>query len=174
MARKNDKVEDIAMDTVRDEVIEENVQALVMAANNKDSLMEIFGTTQTKTALYTSLDRDTKEGRILIGKALGQADLKAAQFMDKPFPVADVLIHIIYLPIEDANGELTGQVDAQPRTVLIGPNGETAQFVSQGIARSLQNIMGLWGMPPWNPPLTVKLRQIETKRGRTYNLQVTD
>lgn len=170
MARKNEPIiEDL-------EPEQENLPAEISAPSNSDAaLSKVVGFGGgAQTALYTSLDMGTKEGKILAGKALNQADMNADMFRDKPFPVANVLMHVIYLPVEDDKGEPTGEMEPLPRTVLIGENGQTAQFVSLGIARSLQNLFGLWGKPPWTPALTVKLRQITTRKGRTYNLEVVD
>ena len=169
MAKKDTKVEDNeVLETVPETAL------AVVGANTREALAQVFEDANLNLPMYTSLDPHVKEERILLGKAMNQADMRAAQFMDKPFPVANVLIHLVPLPVEDKDGELTGEVNMQPRTVLIGAKGETAQFVSQGLARSLRNIFALWGQPPWNPPLNLKLRQIETKKGRTYNLEVVE
>lgn len=52
------------------------------------------------------------------------------------------------------------------RVILIDPEGETLSFVSAGVVGSLDMIRTLVGDGPFDPPLPVTVRRIETGAGR--------
>lgn len=119
---------------------------------------------------WTSLDTGTNEGKKKALKALGNSDFPASYMRDVPFLVQDVLAH----EVQVANRE-TGEITQAVRCVLISPDGKTVSFVSAGVLGSLRNIMQLFGKPPWDPPLKLAVRDVNTRSGyRTYNLVLAD
>ena len=117
----------------------------------------------------TNLDITTMKGKVFAQKALSQADFSIEDLeSSQTFIMESCLIHEV--EIDDENKEET--IKAK-RVVLISPSGETAAFVSQGVYNSMRNIMGLFGIGPWNPPLVLKAKVIPTRKKRkTINLEV--
>lgn len=132
-----------------------------------DPGMMFFG--QQQMQIFTTLPQETDEQKALVLKAATSApDMKPADLMGTPFPMANILAHQVTL-MNDKSGELVTAV----RCVLINPDGKTAGFVSEGVQRNLAMIFQLFGKPPYNPALFVRVKQVDTRRGnRTYTLEV--
>ncbi len=119
------------------------------------------------TKLWASLDTSTEEGKINLIKALGNADYSAEDLAKVPFPTENIVVHQVNIETED------GETIEANRTVLIGPDGQTASFVSQGVISSLRNIFAVFGLPPWKPPLALSVKEVRTRKGwKTLNLIV--
>ncbi len=126
---------------------------------------EIFG--GDKVNIWSSIDINSTEGKMKVQKALASADYGSEHVMKVPFEVQDIVVHGV--KIVDENGEVT---DAT-RTVLLSPSGETVSFTSEGVISSLRNIFSIFGLPPFNPPLKVQVKEVKTRRGwKTLNLIV--
>jgi len=125
----------------------------------------IFG--EQKISLWSSIDVSTREGKMQVQKALGTADYTADDLKQVPFPVQNIVVHSVKIESED------GGVINAVRTVLISPDGKTASFVSGGILSSLRNIFSLFGIPPYDEPLNMIVKETKTRKGwRTLNLIV--
>lgn len=79
--------------------------------------------------------------------------------------------HIVAHSVEIVDQE-TGEVQDADRIVLVTPEGESYSCVSNGVRRSLQQIMALTNsMPPWDPAMVLDVKQKNTRLGRrTYIL----
>lgn len=120
-----------------------------------------------ETGFFTTLNRDTD--KMLMVKALGNADMKGEELEREPMLVSDVMIHMV--PVKSDTDEET----LAPRTVLISPDGKTAAFVSDGILSSLKNLIFVYGELPWKPALKVRASLVKTRKGyRTYNLTIEE
>lgn len=123
-----------------------------------------------QSRFWTSLDTSTIEGKKKALRALGNSDFPASYMRDMPFHTTDVLVH----EVQVANRE-TGEITQAVRCVLISSDGKTISFVSNGVLGSLRNIIQLFGRPPWDPPLKLFVRDVNTRGGyRTYNLVLAD
>lgn len=142
------------------------VDAASLPTADLDPGQSFFGGPST---IWTSLPQNTDEERALVLKAATSApDLKPADLMMTPFPMANILAHSVTL-FNDKTGEYLNAV----RCVLIDPGGKTASFVSEGIQKNLGMVFQLFGKPPFSPALFVRVKQVDTRRGnRTYNLEV--
>lgn len=84
--------------------------------------------------------------------------------------VEHVLAHRVEM-VDEESGEIT----LGDRIVLVTPKGDAYQAVSAGVRRSVQLIAHFKGLPPWTPPLKLKVEQIPTRRGfRTFTLTPVD
>ena len=111
-------------------------------------------------AIVTTLS-DPKQIIAAMNDTLPMTDLK-----DKPAKFVDVIIH---------KATVMGEGDEEPtdvrRTVLISDKGVNYAAVSEGVISSIEQISSLYGPPPWDPPLKLKLIEKQTRRGyRTYRL----
>lgn len=112
--------------------------------------------------IWTSLP-DTPEGRLELARHLGGADAaKLSKEINTTLKVAHVLVHRVNVITED--GE---EIEAD-RCVLIGPDGEAFACVSEGVRKSIQILGAVVGIPPWSPPLELRVVQTETRSGRRF------
>lgn len=80
------------------------------------------------------------------------------------------LLHF-YVEVVQVVSEQSGELVNVPRCVLIDEKGKGYQAVSIGMYNSLKRIVSMFGLPDtWSEPLAVEVQQIETKKGRTFNL----
>lgn len=117
--------------------------------------------------VVTSFPTDTVERRSKVLELIEGEANKAEDIMGMPFMLQDFICHPIQL--ESAEG---GEIVDAVRTILIDADGNPVACVSQGVLKSLQRIGWAVGrMPPWVPPIKVKLVQRSTGKGRrTYKL----
>lgn len=115
---------------------------------------------------YTSLDLGTREGKMLAFKAMSNPTLKNEALKNTAFEVKHIFKHSVKL--ED---EKTGEEVETDRIVLINEQGHTVAFVSGGAITSVENLIQIFGPAPWDPPIPVKLEEVNTRKGRrAYNL----
>lgn len=120
-------------------------------------------------SVWTSLPDDRKTDLLM---AL-QADALPLREMlgdDEPLEVQHIVAHRIELV-----DEKTGEVDEADRIILITPNGDMYACVSKGVRKSVQLLMMAYGMPPWEPPVRVRMNETQTRKGRRlYQLLPAD
>lgn len=117
---------------------------------------------------WSNLPEKTDEGRALILKCHADADLKGNEMIGKVFDTKWLMAH----PVEITD-EKTGEITDAVRTVLVSPEGRTMSFVSSGILRSLRVMVMLYGRGPWDPPLPLEVKQINTRNSRrTFTLTI--
>lgn len=153
-----------------------------MAVNDeKEKLNEILGEDEAGLVVaadegfrggvkrvFTTLDIETFEGKVLAAKCMSNAEIPNETLRTEPFFVKNIFIHGVTLTNEE-----TGETKESRRAVLINPEGETVAFVSEGVISSLQNLTGLFGLPPWEPAIPVMMKEVKTRRGyRTFNLEI--
>jgi hypothetical protein len=68
--------------------------------------------------------------------------------------------------IEMMNGN-TGDTQDQIRVALITPANEVYGFVSSGIAQAVLQMVEAFGVKPFDPPIDVNVKRMETRRGMT-------
>ncbi len=74
----------------------------------------------------------------------------------------------------DFENEETGEIVRTFRTVLVTPANETFSFVSQGVAKGIQQVHATFGTKPLDPALKFKVVQKTTsKKRRVYVLVPT-
>jgi len=59
----------------------------------------------------------------------------------------------------------TGEESEPIRTVLFAGEGKIYHFVSDGVAKSLAKIIGVFGVGPYHPPISVTVGSIRTRAG---------
>lgn len=110
---------------------------------------------------WTSVPKTTPLGRQTIMKALSACDKKSDDVVNQVLAIRDILIH----PVTIVNQESAEEVECM-RTVLIAGDGQTVGFVSQGVYRSVVNLITLYGPPPWSPELKVTVKSKPTSAGK--------
>ena len=125
---------------------------------------------QRQRNTFTTIDISTIEGKKQAFRCMSACDTPNEELRQNVFEVENIFIHEVSLADEN-----TGERVKMARTVLVSPQGKTTAFVSQGVLTSLQNLVMLFGMPPWKPALKVKVKEVITRRKfRVYNLELME
>lgn len=117
----------------------------------------------TPGGVLTSLDFGTQSGKVSMVKAMTTEDLKAEEAIDEIIDVEHVLVHIVMLP-----DKVTGELKPCKRTVLVGTNGVRVAAVSDGVISSLDSFAGVFGPPPWNPPIKCRIKRKKSAGGNWF------
>lgn len=116
----------------------------------------------SSTPFFTSIDARTPEGKILLFKVSEETDHKIDEVLDTVIDLRDV-----YVSQATKNDGRTGEVMSLTRCVLIDKGGVSYSTFSDGIAESVKKLIGIYGMPPWIMPLSVRLAKRKTGSGFT-------
>lgn len=134
----------------------------LVPTNPEPNLPAIAGLVSLGQGVFSTLSPTDPETRYDLAEAITGEALGVDDLGDPPIELAAIVVHPQTLVNEE-----TGEVFEVQRTVLKTADGLWIAFCSGGIVRSLKTLLALWGPPPWNPPLKVKVQRIKTRRGRT-------
>lgn len=114
---------------------------------------------------FCTMTAEDKKAKITLFNACSNPD-KISAIIGKRIDLLHFFVEVVQV-ISEQSGELVNV----PRCVLIEKNGKGYQAVSIGMYNSLKRIVSMFGLPDtWDSPLAVEVQQIETKKGRTFNL----
>lgn len=128
--------------------------------------------------MFTTMRVETKQEKARFYNVVQNPTHKMSEYINKEIKIADVYMERVILEREDEvelDGEKTKVERSLPavKTVIITPEGEGILAHSTGIAESLYSIFTIFGLPSeWDEPLTVRLLQIETPKGRYFKFEV--
>ena len=158
--------ENLSADVTTGEVVEYEGGPSVQRANAStisDAVAKVnsLGNAE-ELGVYSSIDGSTFEGRVATLAALTDS-VPAADHLNEDFSLKDVVVQAITLTNKnDKTGEL--EEDVALRVILVTDIGNL-HAVSNGLFRSIQNIIGTLGHPStW--PTSVKAKVVE-ERGRS-------
>jgi hypothetical protein len=122
---------------------------------------------QTAFVVHTTLPQNTPQERFKVIELIEGETLSGESCLGCEFELSDYIVH----PVTFLNEE-TGEVVEARRTLLLQDGQPPIAFVSDGILKSIGRIAYAAGqVPPFKPPIKVKLRQVSGKGGRrTYKL----
>lgn len=99
--------------------------------------------------------------------ATGPDVIKPDAILGKEFKLQSFYCHQVQI-MQAADGEFVDAI----RCVLIAPDGTACGFASNGIASDLARIISAFGMGPYEPPLSIVIKQFRTRRGMNcYSIQ---
>ena len=124
-------------------------------------------TNQGAGAMVTSLtaNQGDRAAAARVFNALNNPSEKVSNHINEVIEVRDYLIEMVEMEKQDAYGNGTGEYEVVPRVVLISPDGTAYQAVSRGMANCLRNLIGCVGNAPWEPAISLKVKQISVGRG---------
>lgn len=139
----------------------ENPTDVVVRRGINDVATEIE-TMDNSLGFYSSVDVSTKEGKVKTLNALQDAE-KLQDNLNVPLNVVDIIVQTASV-VDDR----TGEESWVPRVTLILDDGRAIAGMSNGLFRSLKNIIGVMGHPTtWDGPLSIKVEERGPK-GRQY------
>lgn len=145
--------------------MENQTEETRVALTSQERAMSIFA---QNPGLWTSL---SLENPAAILNSLGDADHNLIDFCAGGGVVN--CVHILSHPVEIEKED--GEPEAALRVVLIDDAGETYSSVATGVKKSISNLFMIFGLPPYNPPVKLKAKEVRTRRGfKTVNLKVVE
>lgn len=135
----------------------------IMAQVRKDdAVMAIEGLTGEVTTSFYSGKAETADEKLNLYDAVQNSKHKMKEIINTPFTVKDVYAEVVTL----ADGTKA------PRVVLISPDGDSVTCVSKSVLGSLQKLFAIFGQPPYEEGIAVIPRQVSTKNGQAYTLEI--
>lgn len=101
-------------------------------------------------------------------KAFAQADGNLCDMADKTIAVENIVIH--HAQVRD---QQTQELLSMVRLVLLAPDGKCYASVASVPLNSLTHLLGIpgIGMPPYDPPVMIRLAPVKLKVGKTVTLE---
>ena len=118
---------------------------------------------------YCSMPKDTLEEKKAIYNALGKADYRVSDCLNKTINLKDIIVQ----KYTNTNEE-TGEVEDKYRTILIADDGTTFASASHGLFTSCKRLFALLGLPEtWTEPVPIQVVEITTKQGfKSYDVKL--
>lgn len=140
-----------------------------MTENNALAVVNAVNTAMSAEAgtVICSIPNDTRENQSAIYNALNNPAYRVADFINKKIAISNVLVEI-----RDILNEETGEIARVPRVVLIDKDGKGYQATSTGIFNSVRNAFNAFGPAPWDPALTVEIKQKPVAKGSMLTFDV--
>ena len=104
--------------------------------------------------VYLSLDAEKE--RKVVANAIVSADFKLGDMINQRIFVKDMYIE----PIEFTNKE-SGEVTQGHRIILFDTENKSYETCSSGIYNALKRICSVYGMPTWEEPINVEVKQVQ-------------
>lgn len=78
----------------------------------------------------------------------------------------------LYIEVVNCTNEETGEVTACPRIVIIDDKGVSYQAVSLGIYSALKKVIQVFGVPTWEKPIPIEVKQVTKGTRKMLTLNV--
>lgn len=128
---------------------------------------EIFFGNEDRRKVFSNIDMTSDFGKAVTISCFSGADLPNDDLQKKTFFLKNFLMHTAYMANDD------GEKVEVKRCVLIDKDGQTTSFCSDGVIAGVGNIITVYGMGPWEPPIPVKVVERKTRKGfKVKNLVV--
>ncbi|CAF1914874.1 hypothetical protein [Bacillus subtilis] len=126
---------------------------------------------QTTQQMFSTIQATDRKSSIKLYNAVSNAEHSLSDHIGEVIEITDMVAHSVEL--ED---EVTKEPIKAMRIVLLTPDGTGYHSVSQGVASSLQRIIGIVGDGPWtDEPLKIVPKEVKTRRGfKTLTLALMD
>ena len=118
--------------------------------------------TPINAGFYCSMQADTQADRLAIYDAVSNSE-SLDDMVGKVIAITDVVIQ----PVEMTDNA-TGEVRDMNRIVLICEDGKAYGCTSSGVETSIKNLLGIVGMPPWNPAIKMVPTKQQGRNGYKF------
>lgn len=127
-------------------------------------------------AMVTSLHANPNDrmASVRVFNAMNNPTDRVANHINEIIEVQDYLIEMTEIEDTDAYGNGLGSYSIVPRVVLVTADGTSYQAVSYGIASAVRNAVVVCGDAPWQPPVKLKIKQVQTKRGSMLTVDMVE
>ena len=115
--------------------------------------------------VFLSLKAD--EDKKIIANAIVSADHKLGDYINKVIRVTDVYVE----PTTFINDE-TGETSTGHRVILFDENKISYETCSTGVFNALKRIISVYGLPTWDEPLEMEIKQVQRKERKIMTLKI--
>ena len=135
----------------------DNTQALVQSGNDAQSTVSNF---QSGTlALYSTLNTSEKSGQLQLLTAISDAEA-LSDHVGEDIKLSHFVLQATTITDDD------GKESDAVRSILIDADGNAYAAVSDGMVKSLQNMVAILGHPStWEEPTSIKVVEKKSRRG---------
>jgi hypothetical protein len=127
----------------------------------EDDVTLIPDPTAGPVAFWTNLDKTKEENIATIMRCLNAADTTAGKKLGE-----EVLVRALFVQPVCVVDRETGELRPCRRIVFVLADGSTLSTCSEGVFGSVRALIPMKGVGPWDQPLRVRFRQVETRAGR--------
>lgn len=123
-----------------------------------------------KSVMFCSLTPVTKEENVFLYNAMNNPTSRLADKINMTISVTDIFCETV-----ECVNEETGEKSICPRVVLIDlESKESYSCVSFGIYSSIKKLIQLFGVPHWDEPLNLIVKQIKKDKKQLLSLELVD
>lgn len=109
----------------------------------------------TNATSFCSFLPETPKEKALLFKGMNNPDKRIGECINEVIMAKDVFCETV-----TCTNQQTGEVDVCPRVVIFDAEGKAYQAVSMGVYSALKKVIQVFGMPTWDDPIPLKVRQI--------------
>lgn len=132
-----------------------------------DGMNDIVADLTSATTAFCSMKANTAEEKAKLFSAMNNPEKRLADCINEVIKVKD-----IYAEVVNCTNVETGEISKVPRIVLIDEKGVGYACVSIGIFGAVKKLMQIYGVPTWNTPIPLKVRQITKGAKKMLSLDV--
>lgn len=117
--------------------------------------------------IFCSFAAETREQKARLYRAMTNPDKKVNECIN-----AELLLQDVFVEMVDMVDDETGEAHKVPRCVLFAADGTTYAATSTGIYNAVKRLCMVYGVPHWEEPIPVVIRQLQIGQRRFYTLDV--
>ena len=116
---------------------------------------------------FCSMKVETDEERGHLFNAINNPEKRLADCINTVIEAKD-----LYIEVVNCTNEETGEVTSCPRIVIIDKNNVGYQAVSLGIYSALKKAIQIFGVPTWETPIKLEVKQVTKGNRKMLTLNV--
>ena len=136
-----------------------------LVVNNKENFVEELKASHN--VMFCSVNQDSEGSKALVFKAMNNPSNRVADFIGKRIKIKDIFVESV-----DIENEETGEIDTVPRIVIFDDNNQTYEAVSRGLFNALQKLISVFGLPTYDEPIAVEIKQKAVKKGSMLTFDI--
>lgn len=109
----------------------------------------------SESVSFCSMKANDNKSKAMLFKAMNNPEKRIGDCINTLIMVKDVYCETVQVVSNE-----TGETEWVPRVVLIDEKGTAYQAVSMGVYSALAKVIRVFGMPTWNEPIPIKIKQI--------------
>lgn len=132
-----------------------------------DEGFNIVADMTTAKTQFTSMTATTDAEKAKLYNAMNNPDKRLSDCINMQIRAKD-----LYIEVVACTNEETGVTTPCPRIVIIDEKGVSYQCVSIGIYSALKKVIQVYGVPTWEKPVTLEVKQVTKGTRKMLTLNV--
>lgn len=129
---------------------------------SKDFVIEM----EESERIFCSIVAETEEDKVKLFNVMNSPSGKVADMINMEIAVSDVVVETVRVTDDD------GEEAVAPRIILVTPDGDAYQCVSNGVYSALKKVFKIFGAPHWDAPKRFTVRQIKKGNNSVLTLEM--